>query len=146
MMVVTVMDQALTVVQLVVQLVVHRHAMIVNLIGLHTVLSAVIQHGTSLVLTVQHLKVHTAGIVLDVAVLVTMVAQLVVQLVVTVATVLLERLKTVMVQVSVSLNHGLVMAYVMELIKRMVQIYVATITMVATVLMLNVQAAQILAR
>jgi hypothetical protein len=51
MMVVTVAVRLL-VEQLVVQQVVQSHAMIVNLIGVHTVLSAVIQHGMNLVWTV----------------------------------------------------------------------------------------------
>ena len=50
MMVVTVVLAVLMVVQ---QVVLH-HVKIVNLIGLHTDLSAVIQHGMSLVLTALH--------------------------------------------------------------------------------------------
>jgi hypothetical protein len=56
------------VVLMVVQQVEPHHVKIVSLIGLHTVLSAAIQHGMSLVLTARHLKVHTAGIALVVAV------------------------------------------------------------------------------
>tara|TARA_B110000116_G_C16528886_1_gene443442 strand:+ start:409 stop:588 length:180 start_codon:yes stop_codon:yes gene_type:complete len=55
MMVVTVVQVlmvVLMVVQQAAQQVVQSHAMIVNLIGVHTVLSAVIQHGMNLVLTV----------------------------------------------------------------------------------------------
>jgi hypothetical protein len=71
MMAVTVVLVVLMAVQQVEQQAEPNHVKIASLIGRHTVLSAVIQHGTSLVLTVQHLKAHTAGIALDVAVLVT---------------------------------------------------------------------------
>ena len=54
MMVATVALVVMMVVQQVVQQVVLHHVKIVNLIGLHTDLSAVIQHGMILVLTVQH--------------------------------------------------------------------------------------------
>jgi hypothetical protein len=83
------------------------------------------------------------GTAQDAAVLV-IVELMVVQLVV--ATVLLEQLKTVMVLVSVLLNHGSVMAYVMETVKSGVQTFAATIMMAVTVLMLSVQTVQILVR
>ena len=46
------------------------HVILVNLTGLHMVLSVVIQLGVNLVLTVQTLKPIMAGIVQDVSVLV----------------------------------------------------------------------------
>jgi hypothetical protein len=62
---------AVRVAQQVAQQVALQRVMTVSLIGLHTVLSAVIPRGTSMVLTVRHLNLHTVGTALDVAVLVT---------------------------------------------------------------------------
>jgi hypothetical protein len=127
-----------------------NHVKIVSLIGLHTVLSAVIQHGMSLLLTVQHLRVHTVGIALDVAVLVTVRLSVVTvtvlamkhmkhaqRIVMLLVSVMQDLQLTVLTRANAGLTVGLVTDTVMVLQNSMVQTYVATITMVEIALMKN---------
>jgi len=119
----------------------------VDLIGLHTVLSAVIQHGMSMALIVQRLNLTMDGIVQDataLVIMVVMVAQLVEQPVVAIAP--QEQLKIVTAQVNVMQNHGLETVYVMVMTRHGARTFVAMIMMAVTVRMLNVQTVKMTVR